>query len=70
MHQMLADREAHLKADLQRCNEEGCRSLAERSALAKDLHNRSARVAAMSDKEVALLRNDIKVYLLPVTKAI
>ncbi len=58
---LLSQREQHLKEELLRCREDGERALKERVEKGLQLHVRSERVAAMSDRELNQLRQDIKV---------
>lgn len=62
LRKMLDSREDHLTEELARCKEEGTRLLAERMERGRQLHIRSERTAAMSEKEIEELRKEIKEF--------
>ncbi|EFO20069.2 hypothetical protein LOAG_08422 [Loa loa] len=59
IRQILAERENHLLAELQRTHDEGTRFFNERRLQSCELYDRAKRMSAMSDREQAELRGEI-----------
>uniref|UniRef100_A0A915PFG8 CUE domain-containing protein n=1 Tax=Setaria digitata TaxID=48799 RepID=A0A915PFG8_9BILA len=59
IRQILAERESHLLAELQRAHDEGTRFFNERRVQSCELFDRAKRMSAMSDREQTELRDEI-----------
>ncbi|VDK68487.1 unnamed protein product [Litomosoides sigmodontis] len=62
IRQLLVERENHLLAELQRTHDEGARFFNERRLQSYELYDRAKRMSAMSDREQAELRDEIKKF--------